>query len=132
MVAADGEVHRKSPFLQFDNAAGRALCPATGTCPGSTMPLNNPAGKLSWHREMKLLRQKTGTLAPPCPPSTSQTLKPPSTTGNGLRPSPDGVSLAAEVQVLAEVYARMAWQGLDEVDEHSLPPATLRCMAGLV
>ena len=29
------------------------------------------------------------------------------------------------MQVLAEVYARMAWQGLDEVDEHSLPPATL-------
>ena len=42
-----------------------------------------------------------------------------------LRPSPDGVSLAPEVQVLAEVYARMAWQGLDEVDEHSLPLATL-------
>jgi uncharacterized protein len=36
------------------------------------------------------------------------------------KPSPDGVTLAAELRALAVVYARMVVQHLDEVDEHGL------------
>ena len=40
-------------------------------------------------------------------------------------PSPDGVTLAAEVRVLAEVYALMVFQHEDLADETSFPPSAL-------
>ncbi|MBE7939420.1 MULTISPECIES: DUF3717 domain-containing protein [Ramlibacter] len=39
------------------------------------------------------------------------------------KPSPDGVTLAAELRALAEVYALMVVQHRDEVDEQALAPA---------
>lgn len=42
-----------------------------------------------------------------------------------LHPSPDGVSLSSEVSALAEVYARMAWEGADEADDTTLSAAAL-------
>ena len=40
-------------------------------------------------------------------------------------PSPDGVTLAAEVRVLAEVYARIVFQRQDLADESSFPPGAM-------
>ncbi len=40
-------------------------------------------------------------------------------------PSPDGVKACAEVRALAEVYARLAWQGQTQVDESGLAPDAL-------
>jgi predicted Fe-S protein YdhL (DUF1289 family) len=37
-------------------------------------------------------------------------------------PSTDGVTLAPELQALAEVYARMVFHGQEEVPERSFPP----------
>lgn len=39
------------------------------------------------------------------------------------KPSPDGVTLAAELRALAEVYALMIFYHEDEADERSFPPA---------
>lgn len=38
-------------------------------------------------------------------------------------PSPDGVTLAAPLRALAEVYALLVYYRQDEADEHTLPPA---------
>ncbi len=38
-------------------------------------------------------------------------------------PSPDGVTLAPQVQALAQVYAGMAYRGEDTVDEAAMPQA---------
>ena len=38
-----------------------------------------------------------------------------------VHPSPDGVSLAAEVRALAEVYALMVWYHQDLADEATMP-----------
>lgn len=38
-------------------------------------------------------------------------------------PSPDGVTLAPELQALAEVYARMVYAGQSEADERTWPAA---------
>lgn len=44
----------------------------------------------------------------------------------GLAPSPDGVTLAPPLRALAEVYARMVYEGVEEVDPDSgLTPAAL-------
>lgn len=40
-----------------------------------------------------------------------------------VKPSPDGIDLAPEVQALAEVYALMAWYREDEADETRFPRA---------
>ncbi|WP_298212174.1 DUF3717 domain-containing protein [Acidovorax sp.] len=40
-------------------------------------------------------------------------------------PSPDGVSLAPEIQALGEVYAQMAYRRETEVDENGLAPQAL-------
>jgi predicted Fe-S protein YdhL (DUF1289 family) len=37
------------------------------------------------------------------------------------KPSPDGVSLAAETRALAEVYALMVWYHQDTADERTMP-----------
>jgi predicted Fe-S protein YdhL (DUF1289 family) len=39
------------------------------------------------------------------------------------KPSPDGVTLCAELRALAEVYALMVYYHQDEADEDSMPPA---------
>ncbi len=39
------------------------------------------------------------------------------------KPSPDGVTLAAELRALAEVYALLIFYREDEADERSIPPA---------
>lgn len=41
-------------------------------------------------------------------------------------PSPDGVSLAPELQALAEVYARMVYAGQSEADDRGWPEAARR------
>jgi predicted Fe-S protein YdhL (DUF1289 family) len=38
------------------------------------------------------------------------------------KPSPDGITLAAEIRDLAEVYALMIYYHEDEADERSFPP----------
>ena len=40
-------------------------------------------------------------------------------------PSPDGVTLSAEIRALAEVYALMVFYHEDEADEASFPPRAL-------
>ena len=45
-------------------------------------------------------------------------------------PSPDGVTLAAEVRVLAEVYALMVFQREDWVDERGFPAAAMAAWLG--
>ena len=45
-------------------------------------------------------------------------------------PSPDGVTLAAEVRVLAEVYALMVFQREDWVDERGFPAAAMAVWLG--
>jgi hypothetical protein len=44
----------------------------------------------------------------------------------GLRPSPDGFSLVAELHALAAVYAHMALHRSHEVDASTLPPEALQ------
>jgi hypothetical protein len=39
------------------------------------------------------------------------------------KPSPDGVTLCAELRALAEVYALMVYYHQDEADEDTMPPA---------
>lgn len=40
-------------------------------------------------------------------------------------PSPDGVALAPETRALAKVYALMAFEHTDHVEDHQLPPDAL-------
>jgi uncharacterized protein len=40
----------------------------------------------------------------------------------GVKPSPDGVTLAPELRALAEVYALLVVQHEEEAGEHSFPP----------
>ena len=42
-----------------------------------------------------------------------------------IAPSPDGVTLSAEIRALAEVYALMVFYHEDEADEASFPPRAL-------
>jgi hypothetical protein len=39
----------------------------------------------------------------------------------GVKPSPDGITLAPELRALAEVYALMVFHHEDEADERSIP-----------
>ena len=39
------------------------------------------------------------------------------------KPSPDGVSIAAETRALADIYATMVWHHQSTTDEHSMPEA---------
>ena len=41
-------------------------------------------------------------------------------------PCSDGITLAPQLTALAEVYARMVYGHVQEVDEHSVPPAALQ------
>jgi predicted Fe-S protein YdhL (DUF1289 family) len=43
----------------------------------------------------------------------------------GKQPSPDGVTLAPELRALAEVYAGLVFQHVDELDEARFPPEAL-------
>jgi predicted Fe-S protein YdhL (DUF1289 family) len=45
------------------------------------------------------------------------------------QPSPDGFSLAKPTRALAEVYARMVWARLEEVDPVGLPDVAMQAWA---
>ncbi|APW40267.1 Fe-S protein [Rhodoferax koreense] len=46
------------------------------------------------------------------------------------KPSPDGVTLCAELRALAEVYALMVYYRQDEADEATMPPAARAAWLG--